>query len=181
MCWTRPQIAGRENRCVGEHSWFNSRSIFSCTRRGIALFLARTTFWRGTPAEIIFAAILPRVDTAACDFVQLFLSFSILFLIDLKLRVWQCPRCGRSFFSGAKPTRPLRWLFLPQQCRFLRSLEVCIPSIAHSTRSVMSGITISFNPSPDKALTLLGNWLFPLLPRFWRRLSRHIPVQCVLG
>jgi len=40
---------------------------------------------------------------------------------------------------------------------------------------------ISSNPSPDKALTLLGNWLFPLLPRFWRRLSRHIPVQCVLG
>lgn len=50
MCvfWTRPQVAGRENRCVGEDSWFNSRFIFSCTRGGIALFLARTTFWRGT-------------------------------------------------------------------------------------------------------------------------------------
>jgi hypothetical protein len=70
------------------------------------------------PTEVIFAGILPAVEPATRDFVQIFLSFSLLFLIDTKLRRWKCPRCGQSFFSGAKPTRPLRWLFLPQKCRF---------------------------------------------------------------
>ena len=70
------------------------------------------------PTEVIFAGILPAVNPATRDFVQIFLSFSLLFLIDMKLRRWKCPRCGQSFFSGAKPTRPLRWLFLPQKCRF---------------------------------------------------------------
>jgi hypothetical protein len=61
MCvfWTRPQVAGRENRCVGEDSWFNSRFIFSCTRGGIALFLARTTFWRGTGIDHLNNLVAP--------------------------------------------------------------------------------------------------------------------------
>src|SRR6266853_2093168 len=82
-----------------------------------ALWLAITLMELG-PAEVIFASILPAVVPAARDFFQIFVSFSILFFIDSKLRAWKCPRCGRSFFTGEKPTRPLRWLFLPQLCRF---------------------------------------------------------------
>jgi hypothetical protein len=48
VCWIRPQVAEKENRCVGEDSWFDSRFIFSYTRRGVVPFLARTTFWRRT-------------------------------------------------------------------------------------------------------------------------------------
>jgi hypothetical protein len=70
------------------------------------------------PAEIFFAGILPAVDPTTRDVVQVFVSFSILFLIDSKLRNWKCPRCARSFFTGTKPTSPLRWLFLPRRCRF---------------------------------------------------------------
>jgi hypothetical protein len=70
------------------------------------------------PMEVIFASILPAVAPVNLEIVQIFASFSILFLIDAKLRAWKCPRCGMSFFTGEKPTRPLRWLFLPQKCRF---------------------------------------------------------------
>ena len=70
------------------------------------------------PAEVFFAGILPAVDPATRDVVQVFVSFSILFLIDSKLRNWKCPRCAQSFFTGKKATRPLQWLFLPQRCRF---------------------------------------------------------------
>jgi putative transposase len=50
VCWTRPQLGGRKNRCAGEPSWSNSRFILSCKRWGITLFLAQTRFWRGTAA-----------------------------------------------------------------------------------------------------------------------------------
>src|SRR5713101_5914841 len=72
-----------------------------------AIWLVITLMELG-PTEIIFASILPAVVPAARDIVQIFVSFSILFLIDSKLRAWKCPRCGRSFFTGEKPTRPLR-------------------------------------------------------------------------
>jgi hypothetical protein len=78
------------------------------------------------PTEIIFAIILPAVVPATRDIIQIFVSFSILFLIDSKLRKWKCPRCGQSFFTGAKPTRPLRWLFLPQRCRFCGLLKYAL-------------------------------------------------------
>jgi len=48
VCGIRSEVAGREHRGVGEDSRFNSRFIFKRTRREISLFLARTTFWRGT-------------------------------------------------------------------------------------------------------------------------------------
>jgi hypothetical protein len=70
------------------------------------------------PAEVIFALILPGIGSATLDVVQFVVSFSILFLVDSKLRKWKCPRCRQSFFTGAKPTPPLRWLFLPERCRF---------------------------------------------------------------
>ena len=70
------------------------------------------------PTEVLVAGMFPRVLPATRDFVQIFVSFSILFLIDSRLRDWRCPRCGRSFFTGVGRARPLRWLFLPQQCRF---------------------------------------------------------------
>lgn len=70
------------------------------------------------PGEVIFAVILPSVEPATLVVVQFLVSFSILFLVDSRLRKWKCPRCGQSFFTGAKPTPPLRWLFLPEKCRF---------------------------------------------------------------
>ena len=51
VCGIRSEVAGREHRGVGEDSRFNSRFIFKRTRREISLFLARTTFWRGTGEE----------------------------------------------------------------------------------------------------------------------------------
>src|SRR6267154_2256364 len=35
-----------------ENSWFKSRFQYKCSRREIALFLARTTFWRGTRRSV---------------------------------------------------------------------------------------------------------------------------------
>jgi Clp amino terminal domain, pathogenicity island component len=70
------------------------------------------------PVEVIFARLLPAVVPATRDIVQMFVSFSLLFLIDWKIINWKCPRCGRSFFTGAKPTPHMRWLFLPRRCRF---------------------------------------------------------------
>jgi len=50
------------------------------------------------PTEVVVAGIFPGVVPATRDFVQIFVSFSILFLIDSKMRDWRCPRCRRSFF-----------------------------------------------------------------------------------
>ena len=65
VCWTCPQVAERENRRVGGDSWFNSRFIFSCTRRGIALLLAQTRFWRGTGSTAYFYDTLNRLTSLA--------------------------------------------------------------------------------------------------------------------
>ena len=127
------------------------------------------------PTEIIFAGILPAVQPATRDFVQIFLSFSILFWIDSKLRGWKCPRCGQSFFSGAKPTRPLR-------CYSCLSAAVCADSrnlrCLHSrsephakTQPLTTDKFISTNPSPDTGLSEAGN---PAFPQSEQRTSRGL-------
>jgi putative transposase len=65
VCWTRPQVGGRKNRCVGEPSWSNLRFIFSCKRRGITLFLAQTRFWRGTGSTAYSFDTLNRLTSLA--------------------------------------------------------------------------------------------------------------------
>jgi predicted RNA-binding Zn-ribbon protein involved in translation (DUF1610 family) len=70
------------------------------------------------PAEVIIARLFPAVMPATRDVVEIFVSFSLLFFIDSRLINWKCPRCGRSFFAGARRTRHMGWLFMPRRCRF---------------------------------------------------------------